>query len=245
MTTPEELVAATAATVNGLGARFYFHPDSLAKGKELGLDGFRFYVLGRGGVLGDVESAVITSAFGYFNPGLVAKMWDSAKETMAPRDAARAYLECNAQIGRTHLADVEGLDEFCDAAEQVLTDHNPAGLALYAGIAAEPLPEDLPGRAMHLLAVHRELRGSIHLAVIVASGMPAPVAHALRRPSDVEMFGWPADIAVPDDAAARLDEIDRITDERTADAYRTLSDDQRDAFVRGVAAIDAAFADAG
>ena len=68
MTTPEELVATTASTVNGLGARFYFDPSTLAKGKELGLDGFRFYVLGRGGVLGDVESAVITSAFGYFNP---------------------------------------------------------------------------------------------------------------------------------------------------------------------------------
>lgn len=243
MTTAEELVAATAATVNGLGARFYFHPATLAKGKELGLDGFRFYVLGRGGVLGDVEPAVITSAFGYFNPGLVAKMWNSAKQTMNPREAARIHLECNADIGRSALGDVDGLAEFCDAAEQVLTDQNPAGLALYAGIAAEPLPDDLPGRAMHLLAVHRELRGSIHLAVIVASGMHAAVAHALRRPSDVEMFGWPADLAVPADAAEHLAEIDRITDERTADAYESLSDEQRSAFVRGVAAIDAAFAD--
>ena len=39
----EALVEATAGPVNGLGAKFYFHPDSLAKGKEAGLDGFRLY----------------------------------------------------------------------------------------------------------------------------------------------------------------------------------------------------------
>ena len=96
----EALVEATAGPVNGLGAKFYFHPDSLAKGKEAGLDGFRLYIVGRGGVLGDCHADVVSSAFGYFNPAVIAKMWDSGRETMAPMDAAQLYLDCNADLGR-------------------------------------------------------------------------------------------------------------------------------------------------
>ena len=59
-----------------IGSAFYFHPDTVAKAKSLGLDGFRMYFLGRGGVLGDVEPAVVSSAFGYFEPGLLAHMWN-------------------------------------------------------------------------------------------------------------------------------------------------------------------------
>jgi len=119
---------------------------------------------------------------------------------------------------------------------------NPAALALYAGIAAEPLPEDLPGRAMQLLVVHRELRGSIHLAAVVSQGLAPEHAHVLRRPGDAETFGWPADLEIPDDAQAKLDAADQMTDELNALAYSALSDDQRQAFADGVAAIDAAFA---
>ena len=52
--TPLEIVQQTSPTINQAGNRFYFDADTMAKGQELGLDGFRFYFLGRGGVLGDV-----------------------------------------------------------------------------------------------------------------------------------------------------------------------------------------------
>ena len=40
--TPEELVAATSASINAIGAVYYFHPDTVAYGKEhLNLDGMR------------------------------------------------------------------------------------------------------------------------------------------------------------------------------------------------------------
>ena len=51
---PVEIMRATDV-IGPIGAAFYFHPDTVARGKEAGLDGFRFYILGRGGVLGDVE----------------------------------------------------------------------------------------------------------------------------------------------------------------------------------------------
>jgi hypothetical protein len=62
--TPQELVQESAPAIGAAGASFYFDSDTLARGKELGLDGFRFYFLGRGGVLGDVEPAVVES-FGW------------------------------------------------------------------------------------------------------------------------------------------------------------------------------------
>jgi hypothetical protein len=181
----QELIDATSPTIGKAGAAFYFHPDTLARGKELGLDGFRFYMLGRGGVLGDVESDVVASAFGYFHRALVARIWTTAKERYPPREAAREYLACCAHFGRSKLADVEGLNAFCEAAEAIIAAMNPAGLSLYAGIAAEPRAEDGPGRAMQLVAVLRELRGSVHLLAVVASGVAPEVAHAMKRPNDV------------------------------------------------------------
>ena len=78
------LVQAACPKIGDLGSAFYFDPATVAKGKELGLDGFRFYFLGRGGVLGDVEPRVVQAAFGYFEPRLIAKIWDSARERMPP-----------------------------------------------------------------------------------------------------------------------------------------------------------------
>lgn len=241
--TPEELVAATAAPINKLGAAYYFDPSTLSHGKEqLGLDGMRFYFLGRGGALGDVEAPAVASAFGYFAPPIVEKMWNSARETCSPRAAAEAALECNANIGRAKLADVEGLAEFCEAAEQVVADVNPAALSLYAGVASFDLPEDLPGRAMQQCVIHRELRGSAHLAAVIAAGLHPGVAHAIRRPDDVATFGWPEDIEITDADRAKLETVDEQTDAMSASHYASLSDEQRAAFVAGVEAIAAAFA---
>ncbi len=80
VTSTREFIAAAAGPIGVLGASHYFAPGTVAIGKERGIDGFRFYFLGRGGVLGDVESEVVASAFGYFHPALVEKMWNSAKE---------------------------------------------------------------------------------------------------------------------------------------------------------------------
>ena len=51
-----DLARETGGPLGQIGQAYYFHPDTLARGKELGLDGFRWYMLGRGGVLGDVET---------------------------------------------------------------------------------------------------------------------------------------------------------------------------------------------
>ncbi len=236
----QDLIHATSSTIGKAGAAFYFHPDTLARGKELGLDGFRFYMLGRGGVLGDVESDVVASAFGYFHRSLVAKIWTTAKERFNPREAAREYMACCAQLGRSALADVEGLGAFCEAAEAIIAATNPSGLSLYAGVAAEARAEDLPGRALQLVAVLRELRGSAHLLAVVASGVAPEVAHAMQRPDDVATFGWNPAPQVTDADRTNLEAAEALTDRLLIRAYESLDDDAKTALLTGTQAIGAA-----
>ncbi|MCP4962849.1 MAG: hypothetical protein GY925_26735 [Actinomycetia bacterium] len=235
-----DLVKQTSPTLNSAGAAYYFAPETLAKGKEIGLDGFRFYCLGRGGVLGDVEPAVISSAFGYFAAGLVTKIWNSAKEIISPREAARAHLACADDLGRARLGGVEGLDGFCDAAETIITNTDPSGLALFAAVAAEPMPEDRAARAYRNVLILRELRGSVHLISVVAEGLTAVTAHAIKRPDDVATFGHAEPPEIGETEIAALDAAEKRTDDIMTRFYGVLNDAQKLALATGTAAIGAA-----
>lgn len=238
--TPLELVQSTSPPINRAGAAFYFDPATLARGKELGLDGFRFYVLGRGGVLGDVEPAVVASAFGYFAPGVMEAIWGSAKERMAPRDAAREYLGCAEYFGRARLSDVDGLDAFIEAADAIIETVDVSALALFAGVAAEPLPGDAPARAYRHVVTLRELRGSVHLLAVVASGLQPATAHAIRRPDDIAAFGWDPAPQVTDEDRTELEAADELTDRLLTSWYQVLTDEQAAALEAGASAISAA-----
>lgn len=241
--TPDALVHTVAPLLGAAGSAFYFAPETLGVGKELGLDGMRWYVIGRGGVLGDVRSKVVTSAFGYFSPGVVAKLWDSARDTIAPRVAGTRYHQCAADFGRAKLNATSGLDAFNEAAEAVVGAADPAGLALFAGIAAEPLADDAPARAMQLAAVLREHRGSAHLVAVVASGITPEKAHFIRRPEMYKSFGYDESQppAITDDDRARLAASDALTDQLVLPAFAVLDAKGAQALADGAAAIKAAF----
>jgi hypothetical protein len=232
-------MAAAAGPIGSLGGSWYFAPGTVAAGKERGIDGFRLYFLGRGGVLGDVESQVVASAFGYFNPSLIDKMWSSAKQKMAPRDAGRLYLSCAQELAREKLAGVDGLPEFCAAAATVNDAIDPTALTLYSAIDAEPVPEDPPARAIHLITVLREARGSAHLLAIRACGLSPRLAHQIKRPDDVATFGWD-DLELTDDDRARHERAEALTNELMEPAFATLDEAGRTAMLTGLERIGAA-----
>jgi hypothetical protein len=240
--TSDPFVATTSARINHLGWAYYFVPETLDTGKSLGLDGIRFYFLGRGGVLGDVDALVVSSAFGYFKPALVADMWDSAKAIVPPREAARVHFSCSAELGRRHFAELDGLAEFCAAAGAINEAADPVGLALYSGFRSEPLVEDLPGRAMQLVSVLREFRGSAHLIAVRASGLDAKTAHYMRRPNDIGMFGWTAEEApeIGDTERAQLAAADELTDRLVAPAYSAVDESGRKAILVALDQMEAA-----
>lgn len=242
--TPEELLDIACAKIGVLGWAFYFVPETAAAGQELGLDALRFYVLGRGGVLGDVDAPVIISAMGYFKPSLVEDMWTSAKAIASPREAGHAYMRCAGEFGRRHYGGIEHLDAFCAAAGAVNDAADPIGLALYAGIRTEPLADDLPARAQQLVTVLREFRGSAHLVAIRAVGLDAPTAHFIRRPNDAAMFGW-SDGDIPeitDEQRALLVEADALTNRMVGPAYGVLDGAGGEALLAGLEAMEAVLA---
>jgi hypothetical protein len=242
------LAAEVGPAINRLGAAWYFLPPTIEVGRSIGLDGFRFYFLGRGGVLGDVEWPVVLSAFGYFNPALLEKMWKTARQRCDVTTAVTAHMGCCHDYGRGRLHDVVELGPFCDAAQAIIEAAviDPAALPLFAAYTMLPLAPDLPARAMQLVVTLRELRGSVHLVAVVASGLASPVAHWIRRPKDVELFGWKADeISEPtDEDRRRLDQADELTNTLLAPAFSTLDDAASAALIRGVDAIRNAVGDA-
>ena len=241
---PDELVAAASPIIADLGGSFYFLPETVARGKEHGLDGFRLYFLGRGGVLGDASAEVVAGAFGYFHPGLVAKMWNTAREKLSPTAAAELYWDACAASGRARFADIAGLDAFNAAAEAVVTAAAPSGLALYSGIRQMPLADDAPGRALQLTAVLREFRGSAHLVAIRAVGLVDARAHFIKRPDMIEGFGWkPGDAdVVTDDDRQLLQEAEGITDRIVRPAFEGLADAEQRALLDGLDAMRVASA---
>lgn len=247
--TDQDLSQRVSPLISDMGYRYYFAPETEVAGQELGLDIFSFYFLGRGGVLGDVEPAVVASAFGYFNPDVVTMMWNGAREKAEPRAAARRHLACCAEFGRRQFADVQGLEAFCAAAGAVnrAASRSPAALALYAGMASEPVPEDPPARAMHLLAMLREHRGGLHLVAMVSAGVAPDVAHYLRRPDDWGLFGWaPEQIpSVTDVDRRRLADVDVTTDRLVVPAYSVLDAAGARDLSDGVDALYAAIGDVG
>lgn len=232
--TPEDICTATAEPLGNIGAHFYFQPETLAAGKELGLDGFRFYVLGRGGVMGDVDAALVQSGFGYFDPALIAKMWNSAKERVGPKAAATAYLEAGYALARTNFEDSPALAAFAAAAEKVIDSVDRSALPLFAAHAAMPVPEDTAAAAYHYAIVLRELRGSVHLAAVAAAGLHSRVAHQMRRPDMVESFGWKEELDVMAEHHNRRSRVDEMTDDAMTQIYSALDDEEGAAFVDGV-----------
>ena len=237
-----DTITTTAGPTGDLGAYFYFHSATVQAGKDRGIDGFRLYALGRGGVLGNVSAAVVASAFGYFNPSLIENIWNSAKELMDPLECAQFYFDECGRRGTEVLADVDEqvLRDYVEAADVVISNASPAGLPLFAGIAGLSCSDDVRACAMQKAAVLRELRGSAHLCAVLANGLTDAQAHAIKRPGDVALFGWEEAPSVPVDGDDRMAAAEEATNALLMNAYFPLTEDQAAALVAGADAMHAA-----
>lgn len=238
----EALVNSASPIIGQLGGTYFFTPTTLARGKELGLDGMRFYFLGRGAPLGDVEWQVVVSAFGFFTPKLIDKFWNSARTTLSAKDAAPIYRECSAQFGRETFASVEGLAEFCAAAELIVKSADPAGLPLFAGQLALPLADDLPGRASQLTTILREHRGSAHVASVIAVGLEPRISAALGEETSWKFHGWTLDDgpAPTDVDRHRRLQAEELTNRVVNKAFAVLTEPEGEALLAGLRGLQAA-----
>ncbi len=224
---------ATSKAIHDLGSAFMLHPETNARGAQNGYDNpLAFYAAGRGGVLGDVDAEVVYAAFGWIAPSLVRPMWEAGVAIHGAREAARRYFSACAQWGRDHLAGVDGLDRFADLAERVLNAAETSGRPLFAGWKMEPRVPDGPGRAMQLIHVMREWRGSNHLVATTAEGLsPLEAILASDGQSRAKFFGWPEPFPpVSDELRDRRTEAEVLTDRLCAPAFEGLSGAERAEF---------------
>lgn len=242
--TNEELLANACPLIGELGSAFYFIPETMGVGKELGLRGMEFYVIGRGGSMGDTDGAAVAAAFGYFKPAFLRGVWEDAKSRVSPRAAGTAHMTCCAELSRVKFSGLANLDAIVAALDAVNDAADADGLALYAAMKTESLATDPAGRLLQLVALLREFRGSAHLVALRAAGLDSKTAHFIKRPDMWKSFGYAEDEApqVTDADHSKMAEAERLTDSIVAPAYAVLSETQRSALVDGLKAMKAALA---
>ena len=139
---------------------------------QLGLDFLTSYVGGRGAFLGEAAGAVVAAAFAWFEPGLVATLWDAARTAVPLDRLAQACDESTVASLREILAD-EDPSEVASLLADAAEGADGMGRPLFSGRRADGRPQD----AVHCLwwacGLVREHRGDSHVAVAAADGLDA------------------------------------------------------------------------
>lgn len=216
-------VRALAGPVTDVGGRFMLHRDTMQFGSDAGFaNPLAFYVAGRCGVLGDVDADVVTAALGFFEPATVRSVWDEGVAVAGAREAGHRYAAACAQWGRARLGGFEGAGRLAGLIEQLVAGADVAGLPLFAGWRAVPLPGDAAGRAYQLLQVLREWRGGAHVVAIVSHGI-APVAAVTAKSGETwaRMFGWTGDLPDVSGVGEALQAAEDTTDAIVRPAFET------------------------
>jgi len=237
------LVRATSVPVHDIGTAIYLSPDVMAWAKEWGWDNpFAFYFAGRGGMLGDVSDAVVTSAMGWFQPDAVRQMYTEGINVAGPSGAASKMAAAHGAWGEKHYAAVEGLDSIVDVAERLVGGLDGAALPLFVGWRSA-MPSPTPaGRAAQLMQMLREWRGGVHLVATTAVGLsPLQAILTNEGTGQAKFFGWSEPFEDCTSIKAKHDEAEEMTDRLCATALAVaLEADDYQTFGQGVQALRAA-----
>lgn len=236
--TPQEAVRGCAGPVGRLGGAWMFDAGTADRGAQLGLSGWSWYHCGRGGVLGDVDAAVVGAAFGFFPPALQRKAWERGRAVQPVAETARAYAQACADWGSRTFAEVTAAGRLADLLERVTEAAEPAGLALFAGwrALARTVEADEAGRLALALQVAREHRGGAHLAAVVVCAIPPLQAVVSGRygTANAEFFGWPPPWPDPEAGREAMSRAEQLTDDVVRPAFEALTDDERAELVAGL-----------
>jgi hypothetical protein len=220
--------AAVKDQVQELGGVFMFSREAKAYGAELGVDGFIGpYMRGRAGVLGDVDADVVTAAVGFFPADTVRSAWESVPCSAAK--AAEGYARVAQEFGRRKLAGFAAPGRLAELLKAVVDNADVAGVPLFAGWRAMPLPEDAPAQVLQLTHTLRELRGGLHFLAVYAGGL-SPLEAVLiggsplsDGPGQARFYGWEEPFPeVTDELRARWNEAEEVTDALITPAFDVL-----------------------
>ncbi|CAN5813175.1 evbL [soil metagenome] len=222
-----EATQAAGGPIEQAVAMFMLHPETFAESMAAGYENpFAGYVAGRGGVLGEATGVAVSSIFVVFEPNFLRRLWEEGIAVRGATEAADIYWEQTAGFGRRYLAGAQGLDRLAELGEKIIAAASDVGMPLYAGWRTMPLADDAPARAMQVLFILRELRGSVHFNVLANSGISPIEAHMLNKGHEyATMFGWPEPFADGADKADRYAEVEEATNRRMAEIVAAALDE--------------------
>lgn len=129
---------------------------------------------------------MVAAAFGVFEPGLIAGLYDEAR-TLATHAQIRQTLEGGVvEAMQTVQADDADLGSAVDLVRRAAAATDGFGRPLTAGLLALPWPAEPWAQLWHGCAILREFRGDSHLAACVAAGLNGVSANILTE----RMVGW-------------------------------------------------------
>jgi hypothetical protein len=226
--------------INHLGASLYFDANTLAHAGAAGFsDFFVLYAGGRAGVMGDVTAEQVCSAFGFFDPGLVGKVWPKVLEAARPSEIATVFAAAMAHAAeQTWNADASAT--VVRLGTVVADSVTALGMPLFTGWRALPRPDSAPGAAALVVHTLRELRGDVHIQSVAASGMaPIEAEVATRRgTAGLEMHGWRGEFPDHEPFLEPFAAVEAQTSERMQRIYAAaLTDAELDQLADAVASL--------
>ncbi len=233
-----------AVPLGHVGLGYYGAPSTVARAAELGLDWVGFYGLGRGGVLGNVDSAAVHEAFVFFHRNAVDFLWNAHKDKADPVTTAAAHIEAAYAYADSVFADMDAdlLQNFADAVQKVVGAVPSGQYSLFDGYHQYAVPT-LPVHAAYLGAIlMRELRGGIHIQSVASVDLSPAAACYLEDANLFAMHGYgpddiPVDVATAEVKKAAAEEL--TTKAMTA-YLEVLTDLERSALAGGATAMFAA-----
>ncbi|MFC4859117.1 SCO6745 family protein [Actinophytocola glycyrrhizae] len=244
-----------AEPVHAIG---YYAPEVSARFAKLGFDTaarWPSYFPLRAAPLGAVGPELVAATFYSFDPAMVREHIPAAWQVATPDDVLAARRDgIDEALGRL-TADVD-LREAVDLAHRLVDGARTVGRPLGAANADLPWPDEPHLALWHAVTVLREVRGDGHVAALLTAGLDpveSLVSFAGVGAAPKEVFasrGWSEDEWAA--ATGRLvergwlnedgtateagrdgrDEVERMTDELAAPAYRALGAERAGRFAQ-------------
>jgi hypothetical protein len=211
---------------------------AIGQAGEEGFADYEFYVLGRGGAMGEVKADVVVSALNFFEPEWVRSYYNAA---LAKSSMAAAALKWNARVdswGETGFSTDLPLERMCDLLKKVFDAEPLVGAPIFSGWRTMPEPESIKSLAMHRLYGLRELRGGLHGAAVRAAGLSPLQALLVRTPQLAAGWGWPEPFPDVTASFSAWQEAEDGTDRALACAFDlALTDAEADQLASDVEAV--------
>jgi hypothetical protein len=136
----------------------------------LGLDFLTGYVWGRAASLGEPSPPVVAAVFAWFEPGLLAGLYETAR-TAVPRERLLAVRDAGTAASLAEVLAGDDPAEVADLLADAVERADGTGRPLFSGLRGRGRPGDPYQRLWWACDLVREHRGDSHVAVANAAGL--------------------------------------------------------------------------